>query len=57
VIEKSPSPEKKEFNFNHKETPAVLNSATNKGAEDKAREFNERMEKYVWSCVPDKKLY
>lgn len=29
----------------------------NYNLEEKEREYKEKCEKYIWSCVPDKKLY
>lgn len=53
-----PSPSiKKESYFSHRDTPVVGNTLMNKGAEEKEREFKDKMEKYIWSCVPDKRLY
>lgn len=55
--EKHNSPIKKESYFYHKDPPSFGNSVINKGAEEREREFKDKMEKYIWSCVPDKRLY
>ena len=56
VIE-SPGGTKKHFNLIHKAAPYYGNTATNKVAEEKEKNFKDKMEKYVWSCVPDKNIY
>jgi len=56
-MEKSVSPVKKEMYLYNKDQASFGNTATNKAAEEKERDAKERMEKYIWTCVPDRRLY
>jgi hypothetical protein len=49
----SPNP-KKEFNFHFKDPRSFGNA----NVAEKEREFKEKLEKYVWACVPaDKRFF
>ena len=50
------SPSKVSY-FQNKDTPSFGNTAINKQAEEREKEFKDKMEKYIWSCVPDKRIY